>query len=109
MFTSSQVMLVHTDEKWFFAIIIRRHNKCIPFFGVYPVNHTIRHKSHIDKTVVIASTAFEPTRNNDVEKGGRAHKVISFTWVGAWTKRLKKMLTSGYTGTMAHTIIPKLL
>jgi hypothetical protein len=87
MFTSSQWMLVHTNEKWFFAIVIRRHNKCIPFFGVYPVNHAIRHKSHIDKTMVIASTAFEP-RNNDVEKGGRAHKV-SFTRVGAWTKAQK--------------------
>jgi hypothetical protein len=64
--------------KWFFAII-RQHKKCTPFFGVYLVNHAIRHKSHVNsKMMVIASTAFE-TKNNDMERGGIAHKV-SFTW-----------------------------
>jgi hypothetical protein len=87
LFNSCQVILAHTDEKCFFAIIIHRHNKCIPFFGVYPVNHAIRHKSHIDKMMVIASTAFEP-KKNDVEREGLAHKV-SFSRVGQWTKATK--------------------
>jgi hypothetical protein len=53
------------------------------------VNHAIHHKSHIDnKTrMVITSTMFEP-RNNDIERGGWAHKV-SFTWVGVWTTAQK--------------------
>ena len=68
-----QVLLLHMDEKWFFEIIIRKHNKCIPFYGCFPVNHTIHHKSHIGKTMVTCSSAFEPF-GNDMEQGGLAHK-----------------------------------
>jgi hypothetical protein len=75
-----QIILVQMDEKWFYALVVRRNNKSIPFLGVEPVNHPVRHKSHIGKVLVICSTAFEPT-DNDMEKGGIAHKV-SFERVG---------------------------
>jgi hypothetical protein len=41
------------DEKWFFAIVVRKHNKSVPFLGVLPVHHAVHHKSHIDKLMVI--------------------------------------------------------
>jgi hypothetical protein len=71
----------HMDEKWFFAIVVRRNNKSVPFLGVAPVHHAVHHKSHIDKLMVIASTAFLPL-GNDMTKGGEARRV-SCVRVGA--------------------------
>lgn len=31
-----QMLLIHMDEKWFFAIVARKHNKRAPHFGVFP-------------------------------------------------------------------------
>jgi hypothetical protein len=75
-----QVLLVQMDEKWFYALVVRRKNKCVPYLGIVPINHPVRHKSHIGKVLVICSTAFEPI-DNDMEKGGTGHK-LSFTRVG---------------------------
>lgn len=77
-----QLVLCHMDEKWFFGIVVRKHNKSIPFLGVMPVSHSVHHKSHINKTMAIASTAFIPHGNN-IEKGGRAMK-ISLERVGGY-------------------------
>jgi hypothetical protein len=52
----------------------------VPCLGIAPINHPVRHKSHMDKVLVICSAAFEPT-DNDIEKGGISHKV-SFVRVG---------------------------
>jgi hypothetical protein len=78
-----QIILVQMDEKWFYALVVRRKNKSVPYLGIAPINHPVRHKSHIGKVLVIFSTAFEPI-DNDIEKGGVAHKV-SFTRVGRMT------------------------
>lgn len=75
-----QMILVQMNEKWFYAIVVRRKNKLVPFLGITPINHPVRHKCHIGKELVICSTAFKPT-NNDMEKGDIAHKV-SFERVG---------------------------
>ena len=64
----------HNDEKWFFSLVIRQFNKCVPFFGCYPVNHSVHHKSHIGKVLALVTTAFAPF-NNDFQQGGRAFKV----------------------------------
>jgi hypothetical protein len=69
-----QTVLLHMDEKWFFAIVVRKHNKSVPYLGVLPVHHAAHHKSHIDKLMVIATTAFLPFAN-DVTKGGTARRV----------------------------------
>jgi hypothetical protein len=76
-----QTVLLHMDEKWFFAIVVRKHNKSVPFLGVLPVHHAVHHKSHIDKLMVIATTAFLPFRNG-MTKGGTA-KRVSCVRVGA--------------------------
>jgi len=69
-----QFVLVHMDEKWFYAIVTRRNNKYIPFMGIEPVNHSCHHKSHIYKVMGICSTGFAPI-DNDMTKGGRTEKV----------------------------------
>jgi hypothetical protein len=69
-----RVLLCHMDEKWFYAIVIRKNNKSIPALGVEPVQHNIQHKSHIYKEMMIASTAFLP-HDNDMTKGGAAFKL----------------------------------
>ena len=84
---NAQIVLSHMDEKWFFGIVIRKHNKSIPFLGVMPVSHSVTHKSHINKTMAIASTAFAP-HNNNMESGGQALKV-SLERVGAHVKAPK--------------------
>ena len=66
-----QFVLVHMDEKWFYAIVTRRNNKCIPFLGIEPVNHSCHHKSHIYKVMGICSTGFVPI-DNDMTKGHRS-------------------------------------
>ena len=66
-----QFVLVHMDEKWFYAIVTRRNNKSIPFMGIEPVNHSCQHKSHIYKVMGICSTGFVPI-DNDMTKGHRS-------------------------------------
>lgn len=85
--TSIQVVLVHLDEKWFFAIVVRKNNKLVPWLGVEPVQHEIHHKSHIYKEMIAASTAFAPF-GNDMERGGVAYK-ISFERIGRLVAAIK--------------------
>ena len=86
-FNNCQVVLVHMDEKWFWSIVVRRNLKCIPVLGIEPVQHGVQHKSHLDKTMGIASTGFIPT-NNDITKGGVAH-LVSLTRVGKSEKAVR--------------------
>jgi hypothetical protein len=79
-FNSVAVLLVHMDEKWFYAIVVRTNNKFVPALGCVPTEHAIHHQSHIYTVMVIASTAFLP-HNNDIESGGIGFK-ISFERVG---------------------------
>ncbi len=40
-----QVLYTNIDEKWFYSLVIRRHNEVVPEFGVAPVYHRIHHKN----------------------------------------------------------------
>ena len=71
---SVQVMLVMNDEKWFFSLVIRSHQKCVPFYGVGPVFHHVHHRNHIEKILGLCTTAFLPF-DNDFQKGRRALKI----------------------------------
>ncbi len=86
-FNGVQIILVHMDEKWFWSVVVRRNNKCVPFFGVEPVQHGVQHKSHLDKIMGIASTAFAPD-GNDITKGGRAF-LVNLVRVGGMVKATK--------------------
>jgi hypothetical protein len=68
------VLLVHMDEKWFYCIIIWKNNKEVPYYSCFPVQHHVHHKSHINKVMALASTAFLP-HNNNMGSGGVAFKV----------------------------------
>jgi hypothetical protein len=70
-FEGVQVVLLQMDEKWCYEIVVRKNNKSVPFFGVEPLVHSVQHKSHIGKVLIIASTAFLPA-NNDVTAGVEA-------------------------------------
>jgi hypothetical protein len=70
-FQGVQVVLLQMDEKWCYEIVVRKNNKSVPFFGVEPLVHSVQHKSHIGKVLIIASTAFLPV-DNDVTAGGEA-------------------------------------
>jgi len=67
-------MLVHMDEKWFWSVVKRRHNKQIVSLGIRPIAHKNHHISHMHKVLGIATTRFLPI-DNDIEKRGRAVKV----------------------------------
>ena len=93
-FSSVQMVLVHMDEKWFYVIVVRRNLKSIPQFNIEPVSHAVQHKSHIGKTMGIASTAFVPF-NNDVSKGGKAY-LVSLTRVGRVVRASKNTYKRRY-------------
>ena len=72
-----QIILIQSDEKWFFSLVIRQFNKLVPFFGCAPVNHAVHHKSHIGKVLAFVMTGFAPLDNDfDFEKGGTALKIL---------------------------------
>lgn len=68
-----QVVLVQSDEKWFFSLVVRQFLKCIPFFGCHPVTHGVHHKNHI--VLVFVMTAFMP-KDNNFEQGGQSFKLL---------------------------------
>lgn len=87
LFDDVQIILVHMDEKWFWSIVVRNNLKSVPFLGIEPVIHGIQNASHLDKGMVIASTAFAP-QNNDYRQGGEAY-LVSLTRVGKMVKAEK--------------------
>lgn len=96
-----QVVYFHIDEKWFYSLVIRMHNKCVPALGVQGVFNRIHHKNSIDKTLAICACAFVP-RENDMRKGGNAHK-LTITRCGGMVeakkdsyKRVQKPDGSGF-------------
>ncbi len=71
--TKVQVVYFHIDEKWFYTLVIRKYNKCVPAFEVQGVWNRIHHKNSIDKILAICAMAFVPL-DNDLRKGGIAKK-----------------------------------
>lgn len=80
--STTHLALAHVDEKLFFGIVVRKHNELVPCLGVTPISHSAHHKSHINKTMAIASTAVIPHGDN-MEKGGRSMK-MSLERVGGY-------------------------
>ena len=74
------VVLVHMDEKWFYAIRCRSTNKVLTSIGMEPVDFYNQHKNHVHKEMFVVCTAFVPL-NNDITAGGTAVP-ISCTRVG---------------------------
>ena len=68
------VLYTNIDEKWFYSLVIRKNNKVVPEFGVFPVFHRIHHKDNVDKLLAICAIGFAPT-DNDLRSGGRGFKI----------------------------------
>jgi hypothetical protein len=37
--TTTQIMTVHLDEKWFYCLVVRSFNRMLPYFAVTPTYH----------------------------------------------------------------------
>ena len=76
LLTSTKVLLVHMDEKWFYAIVVRRNNKFVQFLGMEEkdISHMVQKKQHIRKEMFICTTGYLP-HNNDVASGGLSYKI----------------------------------
>ena len=79
---SVQILLVMNDEKWFYSLVIRKFQKCVPEYGVGRTYHHVHHRNHIDKILGLCTTGFLPFEN-DFVKGGRGVK-IHMQRAGGW-------------------------
>ena len=64
-------VLVHMDEKWFYACKTRSNCKVLTSIGMVPVDYYVHHKSHVGKEMYITVTAYA-LNENDISKGGTA-------------------------------------
>lgn len=64
-----QIVLMHMDEKWFYAIRNRTNTKVLTEIGLMPHDYHCQHKSHIHKIMYVVATAFV-LNNNDIQQGG---------------------------------------
>ena len=77
-------VLIHMDEKWFFAAVLRAYNKVLTSIGLEPSNYHVHHKSHLGKEMFICVTAYVLNKNN-IAMGGEAIPV-SLVRVGIETE-----------------------
>ena len=68
--TNIQFVLIHMDEKWFYALRTRANCKVLTSIGLEPSDYYCHHKSHICKIMYVVVTAFVPI-DNDITKGGK--------------------------------------
>ena len=74
-------VLVHMDEKWFYAVKTRSNCKILTSIGLAPAEYYAHHKNHIGKEMYIVVTAYVLKNGNDITKGGVAVP-ISLVCVG---------------------------
>ena len=65
-------VLIHMDEKWFYAVVTRSNCKILTSIGLEPADYYAQHKNHIGKEMYVVVTAFVLTNDNDIRKGGVA-------------------------------------
>jgi hypothetical protein len=102
-----QFVLFQDDEKWFYSLVVRTHNKMVPMLGCVPDTHSVHHKCHIGKVMCLVTTAFAP-HNNNFETGGRAYKVDCVR-IGGMVKAKKDSYRRVYRndGTYHYPKIPE--
>ena len=69
-------LMVHYDEKWFYGLVCRKNSKACPSLNAHPQDLKAHHKSHIEKVMVVAATAF--AYEDNMESGGTGVKVGLF-------------------------------
>ena len=65
-------VLVHMDEKWFYAVRTRSNCKVLTSIGLEQADYRAHHKNHIGKEMYIVVTAYVLRDGNDITKGGTA-------------------------------------
>ena len=65
-------VLIHMDEKWFYAVRTRTNCKVLVSIGLEGKNYYAHHKSHIGKEMYVACTAYVLCNGNNVTAGGKA-------------------------------------
>ena len=65
-------VLVHMDEKWFYAVKSRTNCKVLTSIGLEPSDYRAHHKSHVGKEMYIVVTAYILRDQNDITRGGTA-------------------------------------
>ena len=78
-------VLVHMDEKWFYAVRTRSNCKVLTSIGLEQADYRAHHKNHIGKEMYIVVTAYVLRDGNDITKGGTAIPV-SLVRVGKMVK-----------------------
>jgi hypothetical protein len=81
--------IIHYDKKWFWGLVMRCAAKSCPELGIDSHTWAAYHKSHINKTMLVAFTVFAFI-NNSIENGGTALKLGLF-WAQSH-KIAKKMV-----------------
>ena len=81
-------VLVHMDEKWFYAVRTRSNCKVLTSIGLEQADYRAHHKNHIGKEMYIVVTAYVLREGNDITKGGIAIPV-SLVRVGRMVKATK--------------------
>ena len=85
--TKVKFVLVHMDEKWFYAIRTRSNCKVLTSIGLHANDYFATHKNHVGKELYIVVTAYV-LNGNDITGGGKAVP-ISCIRVGAMVKAQK--------------------
>ena len=65
---NGKYLLVHYDEIWFWALVLRAKAKACKELGVEKKSLNLFHKNHIDKVMCLAITGY--AYENNIENGG---------------------------------------
>ena len=65
---NGKYLLVHYDEKWFWALVLRANAKACTELGIEKKTFNVFHKNHIDKVMCLAITGY--AYENSIENGG---------------------------------------
>lgn len=67
--TTTKILWIHSDEKWFHALVPRKNAKACPELGIHKQTYSAHHKSHIGKVMAHCTVGY--LFNGDVENGGQ--------------------------------------
>jgi hypothetical protein len=81
-------LLVHMDEKWFYAIRTRINCKVLTSIGLEPTDYYAQHKSHIGKELYVVATVYVLDEgSNDIMKGGSNTPGMCTSWENGQGKK----------------------
>ena len=67
--TTKRILWIHSDEKWFWALVGRKNAKACPEIGVEKSSYSAHHKSHIGKVMAHCTVGY--LFDGEVENGGQ--------------------------------------